>query len=391
MPQYQDPAAADALRYLRGRVESLEKQIDFLRSSQGSTFLVRGDHENFPTPAEGQVMVNYLTDKPYHYARGAWHPLGGGNGIYDVKVFEDINVVVAGDGADYIAIPEDLDGAVLLKCEAFVSTASSSGTVQVQLHKLSAGVDMLSTKLSIDVGELHSKTAASQPVVNPANDDVAWGDYIRIDVDNAGTGAKGLEVKMYFQPAATAAVAIQGAKGDPGGVTSWTGAWSGATTYVANEAVSHNGTSYVARTGSTAVEPGVTAGWQTYWMVLAGAQQISSIEVILNGNGYVLSPGVKAHVEAHFPFTIQAVEMFADAVGSMVVDIWKDTYANYPPADPDSITSSSPPTLSGASKSTDTVLSGWTTSVAAGDVLAFNIDSVSLISRVTIALKIART
>ena len=322
---------------------------------------------------------------------GGSDPLVGGSAIYDVKVFEDVNLVVAGDGAFYFAIPEDLDGSVLSKVEAFVSTASSSGTVQVQLHKLATAVDMLTTKLSIDVGELHSKDAATQPVVDTANDDVLWGNYIRIDVDSAGTGAKGLEVKLYFLPAATAALAVQGAKGDPGGVTTWTGSWSGATTYATNEAVSNNGTSYVARTGSTAIEPGVTAGWQTYWMVLAGAQQISSMQVVLNGNGYVLTTGVKAHAEASFPFTIQAVEMFADVVGSMVVDIWKDTYANYPPTDADSITSASPPTLSGVSKSTDTVLSGWTTSVAAGDVLAFNIDSVSLISRVTISLKIART
>lgn len=78
MPQYQDPAAADALRYLRGRTDALQKQIDGLKATRGKVALDRGDHVAQTNPYEGEVMVNYLSDKPYHYARGAWHPFGGG-------------------------------------------------------------------------------------------------------------------------------------------------------------------------------------------------------------------------------------------------------------------------------------------------------------------------
>jgi hypothetical protein len=249
---------------------------------------------------------------------------------------------------------------------------------------------MLSTKLSVDVGEKNSKSAAVQPVINTANDDVIWGDHIAIDVDVAGTGAQGLGVVLYFTPIATMSLVVAGAKGDPGGVTSYTGQWSVSTTYTAGQSVSNNGSSYVARIGSTAVEPGVTAGWQTYWQLLAGGQEFSAIEVVLNGSGFVLTPGVKAYVEVPFAATIVSVTLLSDVVGSMVLDIWKDTYANAPPLDADSITSASPPTLASSLKSTDTVLSGWTTTVAAGDILAYNIDSVTFISRVTVSLKIAR-
>jgi hypothetical protein len=58
---------------------------------------------------------------------------------------------------------------------------------------------MLSTRITIDVSAFTSYTAAAPPVIDGANDDVATGDIIRIDVDVAGTGAKGLIVILTFQ------------------------------------------------------------------------------------------------------------------------------------------------------------------------------------------------
>ena len=92
-----------------------------------------------------------------------------------------------------------------------------------------------------------------------------------------------------------------------------------------------------------------------------------------------------------FACTINRVTMMADQSGSIVVDIWKDTYANFPPTDADSITASAPPTISSAQKSQDSTLTGWTTSISAGDFLAFNVDSCSTITRVTISLKVEKS
>lgn len=77
--------------------------------------------------------------------------------------------------------------------------------------------------------------------------------------------------------------------------------------------------------------------------------------------------------------------------GSIVVDIWKDTYANFPPTNADTICASAPPTLSSASKSQDSTLTGWTTSISAGDYLLFVVESVTTCKQVHVALKVRRT
>lgn len=116
-----------------------------------------------------------------------------------------------------------------------------------------------------------------------------------------------------------------------------------------------------------------------------------SITFIIDGGGVAITTGEKGHLEIPFGCTINQVTMMADQSGSIVVDIWKDTYANFPPADGDSITASAPPTLSTAQKNQDTTLTGWTTAIAAGDILAFNVDSCTTITRVTISLKVTKT
>lgn len=96
-------------------------------------------------------------------------------------------------------------------------------------------------------------------------------------------------------------------------------------------------------------------------------------------------------LEVNFPATIEAATLLADAAGSIVVDVWRDSYANYPPVVGDSICGSAKPTLSSAQKSQDTTLSGWTTALARGDVLKVHVDSASVVKGVTLALRVIRT
>ena len=121
------------------------------------------------------------------------------------------------------------------------------------------------------------------------------------------------------------------------------------------------------------------------------ATKTASIQFVIDGGGSAITTGIKGYIEVPFACTITAARMFADATGSIVVDIFKDTYANYPPVVADKITASAPPTISATNKSQDTTLTGWNKAIAAGDILGFNVNSAATIQRVTVSLTVTKT
>lgn len=111
-----------------------------------------------------------------------------------------------------------------------------------------------------------------------------------------------------------------------------------------------------------------------------------------DGGGVPITTGVAgAGVRIPFDCILQSVTLQANVSGSIVIDIWKDTYANYPPTVADSICASAKPTISAATKSEDLTLTGWTKTITAGDILYFNVDSCSTITACTLTLKASRT
>lgn len=108
-------------------------------------------------------------------------------------------VLTTGDGKAYWRVPSTLNGCDLIAVAAHVTTVSSSGTPTIQINNVTQAADMLSTRITIDANEKDSSTAAAAAVIDTANDDVATGDELRIDLDVAGTGTKGLIVEMQFR------------------------------------------------------------------------------------------------------------------------------------------------------------------------------------------------
>ncbi len=124
--------------------------------------------------------------------------------ITELVVTDPVTGTVAtGDGLAYTRIVATMNGCSLTAVSASLTTASNSGalTIQVRRYRSAASVDMLSTAITIDVNELDS-SGATAPVIDTANDDIATGDYVFVDVDGAGTGAIGLNVQLTFTPAA---------------------------------------------------------------------------------------------------------------------------------------------------------------------------------------------
>jgi hypothetical protein len=80
--------------------------------------------------------------------------------------------------------------------KATLSTASTSGLPEVNIKV--AGATIFGTKLTIDANEKSSTTAATAATLATSTISVSDDDEITIDIDTAGTGAKGLKVYLYY-------------------------------------------------------------------------------------------------------------------------------------------------------------------------------------------------
>jgi hypothetical protein len=80
----------------------------------------------------------------------------------------------------------------LTAVRASLTVASTSGNPAIDINE--SGTSVLSTTLTIDATEKTSTTAATPAVISDAN--LADDAEITIDIDTAGTGAKGLKVYL---------------------------------------------------------------------------------------------------------------------------------------------------------------------------------------------------
>lgn len=114
-----------------------------------------------------------------------------------------------------------------------------------------------------------------------------------------------------------------------------------------------------------------------------------ALEFVIDGAGSTITTGVKFDLELPYSGTIASWTLLADQAGAIVVDLWKDTYANFPPTDADSITSATPPTIPATNaKATNATLTGWTKTFTKGQILRVNVDSATTITRCTLSLAI---
>lgn len=133
-----------------------------------------------------------------------------------------------------------------------------------------------------------------------------------------------------------------------------------------------------------------------------------NIEYVI-GNGVVVpTTGVSlTGVEIPWPGRIDRWTLEADATGSIVIDIWKDIFSNYPPTVADTIITSGKPTLSSVRKNSGYIWTGsgtpasqWPGAVLVGPKapddannegrLLFNIDSVATVKQVMLSLRVQK-
>lgn len=132
----------------------------------------------------------------------------------------------------------------------------------------------------------------------------------------------------------------------------------------------------------------IWSGTTTAWILAGSGITSDSIQFVIDGGGSAITAGVKGDLEIPSDFYITHVTMLADTTGSIIVDLWSDTYANYPPTVADTVCGSSFPTISSATKSTNSTFTGWVTrTLLRGNTLRYNVNSAATITRCTISLR----
>lgn len=111
--------------------------------------------------------------------------------------------LVTGDSlnGNFFRVPVELNGYNLVSVGASVFVAGITGNTDIQVNNHTQTADMLSTVMRIETTETDTSTSAQPGTIDTANDDVATGDLITIDVDavQTGTAPKGLVVTLGFQ------------------------------------------------------------------------------------------------------------------------------------------------------------------------------------------------
>jgi hypothetical protein len=138
---------------------------------------------------------------------------------------------------------------------------------------------------------------------------------------------------------------------------------------------------------------GAGAGTVTAW-VFPPFYGLTDAPIELNfaEGGAVLSTGIKADISVPYDATIGSWRLLADQVGSIVFDIWRDTYAAYPPTVADTITGTDKPTLSAVIKNENAgPLTNWgAVTLSKGETLRINIDSCATITSCNLTLGLTR-
>lgn len=116
-----------------------------------------------------------------------------------LKCLDEASAVEDGDDLMRFTIPNTLSGMNLVSCGAHVYTGPTSSVMVIDIYNITSAVDMLTSAMTIDETEKDTATAASQAVINTGADGVAAGEEIRVDVTDAASGAKGLELRLTFE------------------------------------------------------------------------------------------------------------------------------------------------------------------------------------------------
>jgi len=117
--------------------------------------------------------------------------------------------------------------------------------------------------------------------------------------------------------------------------------------------------------------------------------------VLLDGAGSAITTGIKCDIIFPAGLTLKEWVMYGDQSGSVVLDLWHCTYAEFDnaahPVVGDTICAAAKPTIAAAHKAFDATLSGWSKSALVRECWRLNIDSLSTFERLSFLMIFERT
>lgn len=144
------------------------------------------------------IHIDETNDRLYIYTNSAWHEVGATTPHVETPQWiclaaaDQTTVFTTGTAkASILAMP----AGEILAIRAFTATAgSTSSTFDVNLNGTTI---MSSNKLLIDANENSTLTASTAPALTTTS--IASGDTLSVDIDSAGTGAKGWGILLQVR------------------------------------------------------------------------------------------------------------------------------------------------------------------------------------------------
>jgi hypothetical protein len=133
---------------------------------------------------------------------------------------------------------------------------------------------------------------------------------------------------------------------------------------------------------------GTDGGGNKGFFALPTMAKASTMGCTFDGVGTTIEAGLKSYIVCPYDAVIKGWYLMGDASGVLQVDVYKDTWANYPPTT--SIAGSEIPLISGSNTGQDISLSSWNTTINSGDVLGFAVLTCSNINRATLVLQLEK-
>jgi len=112
----------------------------------------------------------------------------------------------------------------------------------------------------------------------------------------------------------------------------------------------------------------------------------------IDGGGAEIADGIAAEIGDMPACTVEGWTLVGSPSGSLVLDLWSDSYANHPPTVADTmIATGTKPTISASTKGQDLTVDWADVTIAAGATLTINVDSATTIEKATLTLRLRMT